>query len=221
MSEKSEAQKHRYWIERDSIAIVKRSDSPTGNKGYDSPIGVETINLSVVKLDEDFVDTGSTVTTGIVCDVPLAGAQFTFTAAGGHSFINGMSVTLTGWIDDVSETAVADLNGLTSQVENVAGNDFQLEGVNQNAGATILASTGNGTPTDLTGIGITESPSIPEEFHEAIVDYAIMKGYEMSPEGLQSAQYFKVNFKEQVAEGKKYATKNRRGTTSTIIPQDF
>ena len=130
MSEKSEAQKHRYWVERDSIAIVKKSDSPSENKTYDSPLSVETVNLSVVKLDEDFVESGE-------------------------------------------------------------------------------------------GIGITESPEIPEEFHEAIVDYAIMKGYEMSPEGLQSAVYFKQNFKEQVAEGKKYATKNRRPASSTIIPQDF
>jgi len=221
MSEKSEAQKHRYWVERDSIAIVKKSDSPSANKTYDSPLSVETVNLLVVKLDEDFVDTGSVITTGITCDVPAAGEQFTFTASGGHSFLDGMDVTLSGWIDDVGETAVADLNGITSQVENVAGNDFKLEGVNQNDGATILASTGDATPTNLTGIGITESPAIPSEFHEAIVDYAIMKGYEMKPEGLPSAQYFKTNFREQVSEGKKFSTKNRRGTTSTIIPQDF
>jgi len=220
MSEKSEAQKHRYWVERDSIAIVKKSDSPTENKIYDSPLGVETVNLMVVKLDEDFVDTGSVVTTGIVCDAPAAGVQLTFTSSS-HSFLDGMDVTLSGWIDDAGGAAVAALNGITSQVENVSGADFQLEGVNQNAGETILASTGDATPTNLTGIGITESPSIPEEFHEAIVDYAIMKGYEMSPEGLASAQYFKTNFKEQVMEGKKYSTKNRRGTTSTIIPQDF
>ena len=35
-----------------------------------------------------------------------------------------------------------------------------------------------------TGIIMTESPAIPDEFHDALAQYAIMKGYETKPEAI-------------------------------------
>jgi len=71
------------------------------------------------------------------------------------------------------------------------------------------------------GMGMVESPSIPSEFHEALANYAIAKGYELKPELIKMAPYFKSLFNDDVREGKKYANKGRDGTAYTIIGSDF
>tara|TARA_R100001591_G_scaffold84190_1_gene90620 strand:+ start:807 stop:1199 length:393 start_codon:yes stop_codon:yes gene_type:complete len=71
------------------------------------------------------------------------------------------------------------------------------------------------------GITLTESPSIPEEFHEGLAQYAIAKGYELRPETLQAAQYFKREFDMCVREGLRYANKGRDGSGYHIKGYDF
>tara|TARA_R100000234_G_C4953899_1_gene158671 strand:- start:273 stop:671 length:399 start_codon:yes stop_codon:yes gene_type:complete len=73
-----------------------------------------------------------------------------------------------------------------------------------------------------TGITMSESPSIPEEFHEALATYAIAKCYELSPEGLQSATYFRNLWNMCINEAKQYSNQDRMGSQSySIIQQEF
>jgi len=82
------------------------------------------------------------------------------------------------------------------------------------------ASDQNFVPSG-TGIDMTEAPAIPEEFHDALAQYAIAKGYELKPETLQAAQYFKREFEMCVREGKKYANKGKDGSSYNIRQHDF
>lgn len=72
-----------------------------------------------------------------------------------------------------------------------------------------------------TGIGMTQVPSIPTEFHEALAYYAIARGYETNPKGLQQAMYFRGLFNEEIREAKKYANKQRDGSGYHIQQHDF
>jgi hypothetical protein len=81
----------------------------------------------------------------------------------------------------------------------------------------FVATTGTGSG----GIRMGESPSIPEEFHDALADYAIAKGYEAKPQLLNNAVYFKNNFREAINEAKKYANKGRDGSGYHIRQYDY
>tara|TARA_R100000742_G_C4277104_1_gene98686 strand:+ start:138 stop:539 length:402 start_codon:yes stop_codon:yes gene_type:complete len=72
-----------------------------------------------------------------------------------------------------------------------------------------------------TGIGMDESPAIPEEFHDALAKYAIAKGYELNPQTLQVAQYFNNEWEMCIREGKRYANKGRDGSGYHIRQYDF
>tara|TARA_Y100000361_G_C11008028_1_gene262855 strand:+ start:258 stop:653 length:396 start_codon:yes stop_codon:yes gene_type:complete len=72
-----------------------------------------------------------------------------------------------------------------------------------------------------TGIALAESPAIPEEFHEALADYAIAKGYELNPQTLQVAQYFNNKWEMCIREGKRYANKGRDGSGYHIRQYDY
>ena len=67
----------------------------------------------------------------------------------------------------------------------------------------------------------SQTPDIPEQFHDALVNKAIAIGYEKSPEGLQMAQYFNNKFEDDVKNGRKYAYRARTGTFKEIAQQDF
>ena len=71
------------------------------------------------------------------------------------------------------------------------------------------------------GIAMVESPNIPSEFHDALANYAIAKGYEMKPELIRQAGYFRSLFNEDVREGKKYANKGLDGTAYSIQGTDY
>ena len=71
------------------------------------------------------------------------------------------------------------------------------------------------------GITLTESSAIPEEFHESLAQFAIAKGYELKPETLQVAQYFKNEFNKSIRDGKRYANKDRDGSGYHIRGYDF
>jgi len=70
-------------------------------------------------------------------------------------------------------------------------------------------------------IGISESPNIPEDFHDALTHFVIMKGYEMKPEAIQLAQYFENKWNMCINEGKEYSNTDMQGSTPSIIPYDF
>jgi hypothetical protein len=72
-----------------------------------------------------------------------------------------------------------------------------------------------------TGIGMLESPVLPDEFHEALAYKVIQQGYERKPEQLALAQYFKAQFEEMVAEAKKSANKDFDGSTIRIMGHDY
>ena len=78
----------------------------------------------------------------------------------------------------------------------------------------ISANTG-------TGIGLEESPNIPEDFHDALTHFVIMKGYEMKPEAIQLAQYFENKWNMCLSEGREYSNTDMQGSTPSIIPYDF
>tara|TARA_R110000744_G_scaffold47840_1_gene105002 strand:- start:245 stop:637 length:393 start_codon:yes stop_codon:yes gene_type:complete len=126
---RTSALKHVWWIERDAIAIAK-SSAIDATTGYVSVSEVKTVNVHAVRLDEDFVASGS-------------------------------------------------------------------------------------------GISMTESPAIPSEFHEALANYVIAKGYELKPELIRQAGYFRSLFNEDIREGKKYANKGRDGTAYAVTPYDY
>lgn len=75
--------------------------------------------------------------------------------------------------------------------------------------------------TTSSGIGMLESPIIPDEFHEALAYRVIQQGYERKPESLQMAQYFKMQFDEMVAEAKKAGNKNIDGSPHRIAGHAF
>ena len=56
-----------------------------------------------------------------------------------------------------------------------------------------------------TGIEMTQPPAIPEEFHDGLVNYAIAKGYELDPEKLQAASYFRQLWNMCINEGKQFS----------------
>ena len=72
-----------------------------------------------------------------------------------------------------------------------------------------------------TGITMTESPAIPDEFHDALAQYAIMKGYETKPEAIQMAGYFRQQWEMCIREGKKYANTGRDGASLSIKGYDY
>ena len=71
------------------------------------------------------------------------------------------------------------------------------------------------------GIRMDESPAIPAEFHDALTHYAIAKGYELNPQTLQAAVYWRGLWREQIAEGKRYANKSKDGSGYHIRQYDY
>ena len=74
----------------------------------------------------------------------------------------------------------------------------------------------------LTGqIGYLEEPDIPEEWHDAILNYAVAKGYELNPEGMSQAGYFMTRYNELVSECKKSSHKGVDGSSYGIYGEQF
>lgn len=63
--------------------------------------------------------------------------------------------------------------------------------------------------------GMEEACTLPEEFHEAIVQKAIEKGYETKPEQIQLAMYYGNKFEMCVKQAKQKA--NTRGIVGASI----
>jgi hypothetical protein len=70
--------------------------------------------------------------------------------------------------------------------------------------------------TSSTGIGMTESSNIQDEFHEALAYRVIQQGYERKPESIQLAGYFKAQFEEAISEAKKSSNKGYDNSSYSI-----
>ena len=74
----------------------------------------------------------------------------------------------------------------------------------------------------LTGqIGYLEEPDIPEEWHDAILNYAVAKGYELEPTTIQQTGYFMQRYNELVSECKRSAHKGLDGSGYGVYGEQF
>ena len=115
-------------------------------------------------------------------------------------------------------------DGIAIATHNVTGNSpaSEFTGPTGSKTVTIFAvKNDENFVASGTGIILTESPSIPDEFHDALAHYAIMKGYETKPESIQMAQYFRSQWEMCVREGKKYANTGRDGSSMNIKGYDY
>tara|TARA_R100000781_G_C4081816_1_gene127977 strand:+ start:789 stop:1172 length:384 start_codon:yes stop_codon:yes gene_type:complete len=80
-------------------------------------------------------------------------------------------------------------------------------------GATTGAENTNNVKVE---IGMSESPNIPVEFHEALCYKAIAHGYEKLGD-IKQAQYFLGKFEMACAEGKKEANSHKSEESSVVI----
>ena len=111
--------------------------------------------------------------------------------------------------------------GLAQRTENTDGSKYSAI-ASSDAGkyayiqAIVMDEGLTKADTSSAAIGYTESPSIPEEFHEAITYYAIARGYEKVSEGkgLNQAMYFRRLYKEMVNEAKKNSNREKSGVYS-------
>ena len=102
-------------------------------------------------------------------------------------------------------------DGIAIAKHNVTGNSPASEYTGPEGSKTVT----------IFGITMTESPAIPDEFHDALAQYAIMKGYETKPEAIQMAGYFRQQWEMCIREGKKYANTGRDGASLSIKGYDY
>ena len=115
-------------------------------------------------------------------------------------------------------------DGIAIATQNVTGNSpaSEFTGPTGSKTVTIFAvKNDENFVASGTGIILTESPSIPDEFHDALAHYAIMKGYETKPEAIQMAGYFRNEWEMCIREGKKYANTGRDGAAINIKGYDY
>jgi hypothetical protein len=115
-------------------------------------------------------------------------------------------------------------DGIAIATHNVTGNSpaSEFTGPTGSKTVTIFAvKNDENFVASGTGIILTESPAIPDEFHDALAHYAIMKGYETKPESIQMAQYFRNEWEMCIREGKKYANTGRDGASMNIKGYDY
>ena len=77
------------------------------------------------------------------------------------------------------------------------------------------------TSTGAGKIGPTQSPSIPNEFHEAITYKVLEKLYAQNPTTIPMANYWGQRFAAAVLEAKKYANIGRDGGIAKIKPMEY
>ena len=215
---RTSASKHVWWTERDGIAIAKRSETDT-SVDYVSPSEVKTITVHYNKLDQDFTANPSGSIDGFSDYTPLDDDSFwqigvswsnitqTSTSGSGSGLLVNITINVKG-----SPTFTIASGGSGYAVSDTIV--FTDPGSTSNTVTITVSSL-------LSGIGLTNSSIIPEEFHEAIANYAIAKGYELKPELIKMSGYFRSLFNEDIREAKKYANKGRDGTAYTIMGTDF
>ena len=115
-------------------------------------------------------------------------------------------------------------DGIAIATQNVTGNSpaSEFTGPTGSKTVTIFAvKNDENFVASGTGITMTESSAIPDEFHDALAHYAIMKAYETKPEAIQMAGYFRNEWEMCIREGKKYANTGRDGAAINIKGYDY
>ena len=86
----------------------------------------------------------------------------------------------------------------------------------------ILNDSDFGDTDSVTGkIGPTESPAIPEEFHQAITYGVLDKLYSQNPTTIQVSTYWNSRFNAAIMQAKQYANTGRDGATPKIKPMEY
>ena len=62
---------------------------------------------------------------------------------------------------------------------------------------------------------------VPPQFHEAIINRAIARGYEKSVETIKLAQYFDAKYDMSLRDAKRYSSRGRDGSQITTKGMDF
>ena len=226
MSVRSDAVKHVWWVERDKLGLASQSESDQ-NKDYVS-IGVSgTNNVTIhgVLRDTEF----TTDVAGQVTAVnPTIGTMNPASGANVSGYWGSQD-------RDYSPSATSGSGtGLVVTIESHTGSGPLIKAI-KSAGVGY-AINDTVTFTDVVGYSganhtgvwtisdiseYSQKPNIPEDFHECLAHYAIAKGYEMNPEGLNQAVYFRQLFKDEIREAKKYANAGRVGSGYDIMGSDF
>ena len=205
-----------WWIERGKIGIAYHDldDGRSGKLGefispivgYDAKLvsstiafveggGTDTITDSAGKFLEAGFAAGQSIT---VTGASNSANNTTYTIAS----VNATTITLTATTDDV----VAESAGNQISISSGDGVVIRIycskksEVLDKDAGATNSSGKFNTSSLD-------DEPEFPEQFHEALVFYAIARGYELMPSktALQMAQYFGVKYFETVKKAKAFA----------------
>ena len=122
------------------------------------------------------------------------------------------------WWEDKDAIAVADISNDNRTLSGPTAGTLSLHCSRHDA-PFIKNETGSSnteTPPVRISIGMTESPVIPVEYHEALTYKAIAHGYEKKGE-LKQAEYFHNKFNIACAEGKLEANSHKTEENSIII----
>mgnify|MGYP003149803106 CR=1 FL=1 len=88
-----------------------------------------------------------------------------------------------------------------------------------------FTSSATNTTSPVSEIGLADEPAIPEDFHEALVNFVLWKGYEKKISAdvnmLKAAAHFENRWEKGVREGKKYAKVGRDGSAYSIAGYDY
>ena len=216
MSVKTAAQSHKWWIKDNKIGLAKGSNDTATD--YISPSAVHTVRYHYIKRDEDFgEDNGASTFTaqatpgdwGIATNAEYTNLRPHLTNGKGTGMVCSYYLNSNSPIITITTSGIGYAIGDTVSFKDPAqdGTGFAL------TIATLTVPTGK--------IGLTESPSIPEEFHEVLTHYAIARGYEKRPDMINSAIYFRNLWQQELNKAKKEADINKDGTPYFIQGYDF
>jgi len=66
-----------------------------------------------------------------------------------------------------------------------------------------------------------QTAEVPPQFHEAIINRAIARGYEKSVETIKLAQYFDAKYDMSLRDAKRYSSRGRDGSSIVSRPMEF
>tara|TARA_R100000664_G_C2730427_1_gene121126 strand:- start:70 stop:720 length:651 start_codon:yes stop_codon:yes gene_type:complete len=216
MSVKTTAQNHKWWIKDGKIGLAKGSNDTATD--YISPSAVHTVRYHYIKRDEDFGEDNGV---------------FSFLA---QATPGDWGIPTQAQRTDVAPyTTSGTGTGLICSYTIGSSNPtftITTSGQGYKRGDTVgfKDPTSDGTAITLTierltipygKIGLTESPNIPEEFHEVLTHYAIARGYEKRPDMINNAIYFRNLWQQELNKAKKEADINKDGTPYFIQGYDF
>ena len=121
------------------------------------------------------------------------------------------------WIERDS-IAIAKLDRTATSIAN------EFTGPDGSKTVTVFAIKLDNTFDISTGvgkIGPSETPSIPNEFHEAITYKVLEKLYAQNAGTLELANYWAQKFEFAVRQAKQYANTGRDGAAPKIKPMDY